>query len=142
MFDMILVGLDGSPDSEAALPVAADLARRYDAVLVLCHVEERVVGKGGPQPIEAVEEIQAAIQARAHELNEQGITTKVEWAVGILGGPAQVLEHVADRLKAELIIVGRKGRSQIAGLLVGSVTDRLLHISQRHVLAAPPAGSR
>jgi nucleotide-binding universal stress UspA family protein len=139
MFDTILVGLDGSPDSEQALPVAADLARRYDSVVVLCHVEERVVGKGGTVPIRAVEEIQAKIQAQADELNQQGITTKVEWAASILGGPASVLEQIADRLKTELIIVGRKGRSAIAGVLLGSVTDRLLHVSERHVLAAPPA---
>jgi nucleotide-binding universal stress UspA family protein len=108
-------------------------------VLVLCHVEERVVGKGGPVPIRAVEDIQAEIQAHADELDRQGITTKVEWAASLLGGPASVLEHIADRLKAELIIVGRKGRSEIAGVLLGSVADRLLHVSERHVLAAPPA---
>jgi nucleotide-binding universal stress UspA family protein len=139
MFDTILVGLDGSPDSEQALPVAADLARRYDSVVVLCHVEERVVGKGGPATIRAVEVIQAEIQAHADELNQQGVTTKVEWGATLLGGPASVLEQIADRLKAELIVVGRKGRSQLAEVLVGSVTHRLLHVSKRHVLAAPPA---
>ena len=103
MFKTLLVGLDGSPDSEAAIPVVADIARRYDALVVLCHVEERVVGKGGPQPIHDVETIQAGIQVRAKELSDQGIDTKVEWGASTLGGPAQVLEAIADRLKAELI---------------------------------------
>jgi nucleotide-binding universal stress UspA family protein len=142
MFKTILVGLDGSPDSEAAIPVAAELAQRYDALLVLCHVEERIVGKGGPTPMRAVEDIKAEIETKAKELSDQGLTTKVEWAASILGGPAQVLEHIADRMKAELIVVGRRGRSQLAGLIVGSVTDRLLHVSQRCVLAAPPPKSQ
>jgi nucleotide-binding universal stress UspA family protein len=142
MFKTLLVGLDGSPDSEAAIPVAADIAQHYEALVVLCHVEERVVGKGGPQPIHDVETIQAGIQARAKELSDQGIDTKVEWGASILGGPAQVLEAIAERLKAELIVVGRKGRSQIVAIAVGSVTDRLLHVSERCVLAVPPPEPR
>jgi len=137
MFKTLLVGLDGSPDSEAAIPVAADIARSYDALIVLCHVEERVVGKGGPQPIHDVETIHAGIEAKAKELSDQGIDTKVEWGASILGGPARVLETIAERLKAELIVVGRKGRSQIVAVAVGSVTDRLLHVSERCVLAVP-----
>jgi len=142
MFKTLLVGLDGSPDSEAAIPVAADIARRYDALVVLCHVEERVVAKGSLEPIYDVETIQAAIQARAKELSDQGVDTKVEWGASILGGPAQVLEAIAERLKVELIVVGRKGRSQIVAVAVGSVTDRLLHVSERCVLAVPPPESK
>jgi nucleotide-binding universal stress UspA family protein len=141
MFKTLLVGLDGSPDSEAVIPVVADIARHYDALVVLCHVEERVVGKSGLQPVYDVETIQAGIQARAKELSDQGIDTKVEWAASVLGGPAHVLEAIADRLKAELIVVGRKGRSQIVAIAVGSVTDRLLHVSKRCVLAVPPPES-
>ena len=36
-----------------------------------------------------------------------------------------MLEAIAERLEAELIVVGRKGRSQIVAIAVGSVTDRL-----------------
>ncbi len=110
MFKTLLVGLDGSHDSEAAIPVAADIAGRYDALVVLCHVEERVVGKGGPQPIRDVETIQAGIQARAKELSDQGIAT------------SQIVAIVA--------------------VAVGSVTDRLLHVSERCVLAVPPPESK
>jgi nucleotide-binding universal stress UspA family protein len=35
--------------------------------------------------------------------------------------------------------VGRRGHSPVAGLVLGSVTQRLLHIARRSVLAAPPA---
>jgi nucleotide-binding universal stress UspA family protein len=138
MFKTLLVGLDGSPDSEAAIPVAADIARHYDALVVLCHVEERVVGKGGLQPVYDLETIQTGIEAKAKALSDQGIDTKVEWGASILGGPAQVLEAIAERSQAELIVVGRKGRSQIVAVAVGSVTDRLLHVSERGVLAVPP----
>jgi nucleotide-binding universal stress UspA family protein len=79
-----------------------------------------------------------ASRPRAKELSDQGIDTKVEWGASILGGPAQVLEAIAERLQAELIVVGRKGRSQIVAVAVGSVTDRLLHVSERGVLTVPP----
>ena len=56
----------------------------------------------------------------------------------MLGGPAHALEEVAEREGAELIVVGRRGHSPMAGLVLGSVTQRLLHIARRSVLAAPP----
>jgi nucleotide-binding universal stress UspA family protein len=141
MFDTIVLGHDGSEEANAAVPIAADLARRYDSVLLLVHIREWVPSKGGPATVQAGEdEIREELDRQAQELSDQGVTAKVEVHDSVLGGPAHVLEHIADRMKAELIVVGRHGHSQIAGLLLGSVTQRLLHISKRAVLAAPSVG--
>ncbi|MDX6648949.1 MAG: hypothetical protein QOJ97_900 [Solirubrobacteraceae bacterium] len=138
MFKTIVLGLDGSDDAQAALPVAADIARHYDSVLVLVHVEEVIVGKGGPAQVHAGEdEFEAQLRKRVEELTSSGVTAKLEVAESVLGGPAPVIEHIADRLKAELIVVGRRGRSEIADLVLGSVTHRLMHIAKRPVLAVP-----
>ena len=137
MFKTIVSGLDGSDESKQALSVAVELAKRDGASLVIVHVEQDVAGKGGG-PIPATEdEIQAEIRQQANELSEGGINTTVEMRNVMLGGPAHPIEEIAAGVKADLIVVGTRGHSAIAGLLLGSVTQRLLHIAQRPVLVVP-----
>ena len=59
----------------------------------------------------------------------------------MLGGPAHAIEEIADRADADLIVVGTRGHSSVAGLLLGSVTHRLLHIAHRPVLVVPSPDS-
>jgi nucleotide-binding universal stress UspA family protein len=140
MFNTIVLGLDGSDGSRTAIPVAADIARRYGATLVLGYIEERVAGKGGVVPIKDEETLRAEIEEHARNLSDAGIQTTIEIRTIVLGGPAHALEDLADSVDADLIVVGRHGHSPIVGLLVGSVTQRLLHISRRPVLATPTRG--
>jgi nucleotide-binding universal stress UspA family protein len=59
----------------------------------------------------------------------------------MLGGPAHAIASIADGANADLIVVGTRGHSPVAGLLLGGVTQRLLHIAHQPVLAVPPAES-
>jgi nucleotide-binding universal stress UspA family protein len=59
----------------------------------------------------------------------------------MLGGPAHAIEEIAAEAGADLIVVGMRGHSALAGLLVGSVTQRLLHVARRPVLVVPAADS-
>jgi nucleotide-binding universal stress UspA family protein len=138
MFKTIVLALDGSDGSRRAIPVAAELAKRDNAKVVIAHIEEDVIGKGGG-PIRATEdEIQAEIRRQAEELSAQGIETSVEMRSVLLGGPAHPIEEIAAEVNADLIVAGTRGHSPVAGLLIGSVTQRLLHIAHRPVLAVPP----
>ncbi len=138
MFKTLVLALDGSDGSRRAIPLAVELANRDNAKLVIAHVEEDIVGKGGG-PIHATEdEIQAEIHRQAEELSAQGIETSVEMRDVMLGGPAHAIEEIANEADADLIVLGTRGHSLIAGLLLGSVTQRLLHIARRPVLAVPP----
>jgi nucleotide-binding universal stress UspA family protein len=53
------------------------------------------------------------------------------------GGPAHAIEEIADKAGAGLIILGTRGHAPVAGLLLRSVTQRLLHIARRPVLVVP-----
>ena len=59
MFKTIVLALDGSEQSRQAVPLAAELARQNGARIVIAHVEEDVVGKGGGPIIATEDEIQA-----------------------------------------------------------------------------------
>jgi nucleotide-binding universal stress UspA family protein len=138
VFKTIVLALDGSDESRQALPLATELARQDDARIVIAHVEQDVVGKGGG-PIPATEdEIQAEIRKQAEALSAGGIETSVEMRNVMLGGPAHAIAEIADGANADLIVVGTRGHSAVAGLFLGSVTQRLLHIARCPVLVAPP----
>ena len=138
MFETIVVGLDGSEGSRRALELAVRLAREGEAKLVLAHIEERILGKGGGPMHADEEEVLAGVRREAEALASQGVDTSVEATSVMLGGPAHDIEAIADRAGADLIVVGTRGSTPVTGLLVGSVTQRLLHIAKRPVLAVPP----
>jgi nucleotide-binding universal stress UspA family protein len=50
-----------------------------------------------------------------------------------------MIVDVAREVDADLIIVGTRGHTPMVELLLGSVTQRLLHIATCPVLAVPPA---
>jgi len=137
VFRTIVVGYDASSGSGPALDLAAQLALRDRARLVLAHVVQQVVGKGsGPVPV-TEDEIEAEVRRRAKELEAEGLETAVDIRSTVLGGPAPVLESIADDAGADLLVVGTHGHAPITELLVGSVTHRLLHVAKRPVLVVP-----
>jgi nucleotide-binding universal stress UspA family protein len=138
MFKTIVLALDGSEDSRRAIPVAANLARQDGARVVVAHVEQDVAGKGGG-PIPATEdEIQAEVRKQSEQLSAEGIETTVEMRTIVLGGPAGPISEIAREADADLIVVGTRGHSAAAGVLLGSVTQRLLHKAPCPVLVVPP----
>ena len=140
MFEKIVLALDGSEGSKRAVPVAVELAEREGAAIVIAHVDERVAAKGGPASARLDESgLEADLERQAKEIKtEHSIDTRVESSVVVLGGPATGIVEIADRVDADLIVVGTQGRTGVAGLVVGGVTHRLLHIAHCPVLVVPP----
>ena len=137
MFDTIVLALDGSDEARNAIPVATELAEKEEAKLVIAHVLQYPAAKGGEVPPPGEDEIRAEIKQQAEDLSTRGIPVEVEFADSVLGGPAHAIVDIADRIGADLIVTGTRGRTSVAGVLLGSVTHRLLHIAKRPVLAVP-----
>jgi nucleotide-binding universal stress UspA family protein len=137
MFKTIVLALDGSEGSESAIPIAVELARRDGAKIVVAHVEERIAGKGGSTVHGDEDQVQAGVRAQVDKLRADGIDTSLEMRTTMLGGPGHQIEEIAKQVGADLIVTGTRGHSAVAGLLLGSVTHRLLHIAGRPVLVVP-----
>lgn len=141
MFTRIVLGLDGSPQSDRAFIVARDLAALTQASVTIVHVREMMLAPavgGVPRRIDE-SAIETRIRAQADELKAAGAGGELRLiASTYTGGPATDIVNVAREVDAELIVVGTRGQGLIAGLLLGSVTQRLLQIAPCPVLSVTP----
>lgn len=139
MFSKIVLGLDGSPQSDHAFALVRDLAPLTHAQVTIVHVREMMIAPavgGVPRRIDE-DTLESKIKSQANELREAGAGGDVRLiASTYAGGPAHDIATVARELDADLIAVGARGQGIIAGLLLGSVTQRLLQIAPCPVLAA------
>ena len=138
MSKTVVLGLDGSPDSARAVPYATELAGQ-DGRIVAVHVRELFLGRAGGQTLAANEdEIEAEVRRTIDEIRTTGVSATLKVITTASRAPAHELADIAEREDADVIVVGTRGHRQIAGLLLGSVTQRLLHVAPCPVLAVPP----
>jgi nucleotide-binding universal stress UspA family protein len=140
MFTKVIWATDGSSDADLAMPLARTLATESKAPLVVVYCEEFTLpGKGGGSlPVHAnEEELEEKIQRQVSELSADGLHATLEMDKTKVGGAAHVIADIAAREQADLIVVGTRGHTSLGGLLLGSVTQRLLHIAPCPVLAVP-----
>jgi nucleotide-binding universal stress UspA family protein len=140
MFKVIIWASDGSEHADRALECARGLAEEGSARLLALHVKEITVGRGGGYPVQVdEEEVEQKIQAQVNDLKDAGLDASYEQLGTTAGGAAHTIADAAKDSGADLIVVGTRGQGPISGLLLGSVTHRLLHIASCPVLAVPPA---
>jgi nucleotide-binding universal stress UspA family protein len=136
MFRTVIWATDGSEAADRSLPYAKTLAA--DGKLVVVHCKELLGGRGGGYPVLAdEEELQAKIAEQVETVRGEGVDVSFRLASSHSSGAAHVIAEVAQQIGADAIVVGTRGHATITGLLLGSVTQRLLHIAPCPVLAVP-----
>ena len=130
----IVCAFDGSDHSMKAAEQAADLARRFGAELFLIYVVEpyappvdlpgiSFVDWGEPHKKAGT---RLTADAAAHLAEKFGVKPEVEIRVG---GPANEVGAFAQDKQADLIVVGSRGLGAVKRMLLGSVADRVVHLS-------------
>ena len=135
MYRKILVGYDGSAASRKAFETALELAEKDGAELYVLSVA-RPPEVGDDVETEAVIENSRQYHHRMlaelkSSVARRGVKTHFE--VGI-GHPAEQIIYDADRHGVDLIVVGHRGRSKFARLLLGSVSKQVTEHAGRPVL--------
>ena len=140
MFKTIMWATDGTKNADLALPYARALAQQEGATLVIAHVVERYAShKASGLAVHADEEqVEAKLKKLATELSHEGIDTNLKIVSHVGPQPAHEIADIAKEAGADLIVVGYRGHAAITGLMIGSVTQRLLHVSRCPVLVVPP----
>jgi nucleotide-binding universal stress UspA family protein len=140
MFKSIVWATDGSDAADRALPYVKSFAAADDAEVTVVHCDEFLVARGGGQPLLANEvDVKAKIEEQAADLGREGLKVTLEVMSATAGGAAHRIAEAGSASGADLIVVGTRGHTALAGLLLGSVTQRLLHIAPCPVLAVPSA---
>ena len=139
--DTILVPTDFSADAQQALSTAKELAKRFDAKLVLLHAYHVVVPVAAPMAgaytlpdgfFEALRaQAVAQVESAARQVESEGIE-----ATGIaVSEPASVsIAAHAERLPADLIVMGTRGLTGLKHVALGSVAERVVRTAPCPVL--------
>jgi nucleotide-binding universal stress UspA family protein len=136
MYDKILVAVDYSEVSDRAVVAARDLAVLSHGEVWVLHLREREMGaKTGALAIdETTEDANAGLAAAVEVLNQAGVKAHGEVRNTIFGYAAREIVGDANEIDADVIVMGSRGRGDLAGLLLGSTAHKVIHLSDRPVL--------
>ena len=129
----IVVGVDGSIDGQRALAWALDEAARRTSELLVMHAWEypsaTYVFPPGPQEEGAREVLAKSIEG----LDSPNVDVRTRL---VEGRPVRAL--VKESLDADMLVVGSRGRSGVAAVILGSVSTGCIHHAACPVVVVPP----
>jgi nucleotide-binding universal stress UspA family protein len=154
MFQRILVGVDSSIDSWHVFESALEVAKENNAAIMIEHVlsgEEEgspilpPVATGYYFPLASGDTYQyyrnqwaayekeglALLETFANKAKAVGVETETKQS---LGSPGRQICETAQMWSADLVVTGRRGRTGLSELFLGSVSNYILHHAHCSVL--------
>jgi nucleotide-binding universal stress UspA family protein len=141
----ILCPVDLSEFSRDALRHALALAEWYEAQVTVCHIYSApqpllpVTGMPGdvalPPPVKLDEIAEHVRQFCASSFQDSGKPVEI---VVTEGNAAKEIVSLAERLPADLVVLGTHGRSGFERLFLGSVTEKVLRTTRAPIMTIPP----
>jgi nucleotide-binding universal stress UspA family protein len=143
MIRNIVVPVDGSTHADAAVDWASEIASKFDARVLLLHVVSERGSGLVPEELREFAKIERAevtdwdimesvarqiLDAAERRARGRGIKA-VETAVAA-GNPAEIILEQAKKCGADLIVMGRRGLGRLPGLLLGSVSSKVIHLAE------------
>lgn len=136
---VVVAGVDDSPLAETVVRRAIEEARWRDAELHLIYVFYPPV-LYSEVPIDLTGIAEAQRSSVWGPLDQILSTAEVTInRVDLEGYPPDTLVDYADELEATLLVVGTRGRGELASLVLGSTSHRAIHLSDCDVLVVKPA---
>jgi nucleotide-binding universal stress UspA family protein len=141
MFSRILVAVDGSPFAERALKCAVDIAKKYQAKLIIIHVVLRRFYAVTPSEAGVlattvfVKEMEAEGQEIINKADAYAKSEDADYECKLFRGvPAEEIVKAAQSEKVDLIVVGGRGLTEVRAFLLGSVSDKVSHHAKCPIL--------
>lgn len=141
----LLVATDFSKAAENAVARACELARSHDAQLVIAHsITIAPVAAGGPPLATLPADFEArvrqasldALEAATDKAREAGVDAVSEMTVG---PPAHSLVGLAEGRGVDLIVIGTRGQTGFAHLMLGSTAEHLIQHARCPVISVHPS---
>jgi nucleotide-binding universal stress UspA family protein len=145
-FKEILVPVDFSEHSAAALETAVELARVFDSKLHLLHCYQIQPGAISPYgvalPSSYFSEIRDAASQRIAEWQEKYVPASVPVDASIVPEvPSEAIVESAKKIGADLIVMGTRGLSGFKHVMLGSVAERTVRRAPCPVMTLHGPGS-
>ncbi len=136
MFDKILVAVDHFEVSDRALDSARDLALLSKGEVWVLHLREREVAlkTGVGLSDESMDEASAAVAAAVDKLTAAGVKAHGDVGTTLFGYAARNIVDDAALHDVDVIVMGSRGRGDLAGLILGSTAHKVMHLADRPVL--------
>jgi nucleotide-binding universal stress UspA family protein len=135
MFKRILLAIDDSPSSSAAVSFAIAMAKDSGAVHVV-HINELVVGGRG-HAVETRQEAAAVLDTAVAELQEAGVTATGVVLTTNCFNVAPSIALAASDWSADVIVVGSRRRARLAIFRGKSMRERITGLTTLPVMTAP-----
>jgi nucleotide-binding universal stress UspA family protein len=132
----IVLAFDGSEYSNRALQYAKTFAERFEATLWLVHVFTHTSDLLGYEDYEKFySKRKAGGQALLDEALQELSNARLDVREKLQEGPeAESILKIAKNCQADLIVMGTRGHGTLKGLLVGSVSRKVIHHSSCPVM--------
>lgn len=142
----ILVATDFSRLSDRALDYALSFARRYDSTVVAAHVinpglyvTPSSASMYAMEPLPYLENVRRELGRRLDDVvtgaNESGVNCVPKLVEGNI---AEQVRFLAERIHADLIVLGTRGEERWERFVMGSVAESVVHTSRSPVLTVGP----
>lgn len=135
-----MIGVDGSPAAKRATEVGLDLAVSMGAQVVFIHfspLADKLFQEDPKDGLsqERLEEADPVLQEAAVAARARGVPVELQLQSERRSGMiAADLAGFAEGVGANLVVVGNRGRSEVAEVVLGSVSHGLLRLSTRPVV--------
>lgn len=135
----ILCPVDFSPNSDRALDYAFAIAKRLDAQVTLLHaytlpnfvMPDGIMLPGAELLAQMSVDAQVQLDQRKAKYGNQGVPIQLDLT---MGAPDSEIASIAEKRKADLIIMGTHGRTGLQHLLLGSTAERVVRASKVAVM--------
>lgn len=136
----VVCATDLSEGSNKALPVAAQMAGRHGAKLIIAHIIDLPAvtpyGETMVDPQELRNRVEQSAKAQVTDIMSH--CDNVEWELNIaIGYPAKEILQIVTEVKADMVVAATHTRSGIERLLLGSVSRKLMHTLNVPLLIVP-----
>jgi nucleotide-binding universal stress UspA family protein len=135
MYERLLVAVDHSDVSARILAAAKDLALLSKGKVWVLHLlEKEVIAQMGEVPSESDQEAAQPVRDGVNMLRQAGVDAEGEIRSTTFGHAAREILADAKEHDADVIIMGSRGRGDLAGAVLGSTAHKVIHLTDRPVL--------
>ncbi|WP_049972362.1 universal stress protein [Haladaptatus cibarius] len=135
MYERILLPTDGSDAADRAIEQALNLAKTYDARLYVISIVDQTAIPPDVRADILYEELQEDGEQAVDDIEQKASDAGIDVRTSIpQGTPYRTILDFADDHDVDLIVMGTHGRRGIDRYLLGSVTEKVVRLSERPVL--------